>query len=75
MLESMLLSVPRVVVDISVSYDLASKHRYDLLTYVPSPTSTIGKDIPQSWSSGEIVPYQRSVARIVARDDNARHLL
>jgi hypothetical protein len=35
------------------------------MTYIPSPTSTIGKNVSQSWSPGEKIPYQRSVARLL----------
>ena len=35
------------------------------MTNIPSPTSTIGKNVSQSWSSGENIPYQRSVARLL----------
>jgi hypothetical protein len=35
------------------------------MTYISSPTSTIGKNVSQSWSPGENIPYQRSVARLL----------
>jgi hypothetical protein len=63
MQESMWQSVPRVVAAMSVSCYLTSRHTE--ITYIPSPTSTVGKNISQSWSSGEIIPYQRSVARLL----------
>ena len=35
------------------------------MTYIPSPTSTIGKNIFQGWSPVEKIPHQRSVARLL----------
>ena len=34
-------------------------------TYMPPPTSTVGKNLSQSWSPSENIPYQRSVARLL----------
>jgi len=35
------------------------------MTFILSPTSTIGKNISQSWSPVEKIPYQRSVAQLL----------
>jgi len=62
-LESMWLSVPRVTAATKVSCHLGS--RCTEMTHIPSPTSTIGKNVSQSWSPSENIPYQRSVARLL----------
>ena len=35
------------------------------MTYIPSPTSTIGKNVSESWSPSKNIPNQRSVARLL----------
>jgi len=62
-LESMWLSVLRVPVATKVSCHLGS--RCAEMTYIPLPTSTIGKNVSQSQSPGENIPYKRSVARLL----------
>ena len=35
------------------------------MTYIPLPTSTIGKNVSQSWNPGENIPHQRTVAQLL----------